>query len=226
MSKWDLSIAFAPTEVVERRQTCTTYESAMSYVRDRVKEQKKAYTAASTTAEKENAVTWVQKNKHGEGYYVSVNLKTMPVFWQATFNDAKKITIYNPDGSVREERPEIQGMSRLPVSSIEQGLEFLDDLASGEHENLNERIRIASAAYADVVEVELPAINEKAEMLYNDSEWLAEFGAWGEPNEQSPNSNRMVISKKKTNKMNQFKQLARRQLGYKRWTDTLERHKA
>ena len=94
-------------------------------------------------------------------------------------------------------------------------------LASGEHEVLNERVRAASAAYKDVVEVELPAINEKAKMLYNESDYAkGPLGDWD--TKDADGANGKVFSKDKTNKKNMYKQTARRQLGYARWADVIQ----
>lgn len=209
---FDPSKAKAPTRIVESRQECTTYESAMSYIKDRVEEQRKT-----------KKWTWIQEDKI-YGLVVTVTLKTMPIYWSSE-TTGRKITIYNPDGSVYQERDELAGMSRYPVASQEEGIEMLELLASGSNEVLNERVRAASAAYAEVQDKELPDINTKAEMLYNESSYKGTLGAWGEPDEAGA-GNRMRISKAKTNKMNQYKQTARRQLGYARWNDTLKVHKS
>ena len=213
-----MSFEFNPNKVTavqkinEVRQECTTYESAMSYVRDRLKEM-----------EKTGKWTWIQNIEDingNESLYVVANLKSMPIYW-AYEEAGGEVEIKNPDGSVRETRKIIVNNSRYAVDSMEEGQAMIRALASGEHEVLNERVRAASAAYKDVVEVELPAINEKAKMLYNESDYAkGPLGDWDTKDADGANSK--VFSKDKTNKKNMYKQTARRQLGYARWADVIQ----
>ena len=212
MSKWDLEAnTVAVHNVVLNRQECTTFESALSYIQDRLKEM-----------EKSGEWPWIQeltKADGSKGTFVVANLKSMPIYWKDQ-DAGGAVDILNPDGTIREKRNIKVNNSRFEVSNAEQGKEFIRDLASGQDEALNARVRAASEAYADVVNVELPAIAEKAEMIYKDLKKDQEFGAWGEGDEKGA-SGRMRISKAKTYAMNTCKQKARRQLGYDRWAETI-----
>ena len=210
--------AFAPSVKVELRQECQDLESSLSYLRDRVKEFKTAKDKAASKGQ-EYSCPWIgmySDEKEGEYMGVTANLKSMPIYWIAEFTD-EKVKIYNPDGSVREERPFMKGMSRYRVKNEAEGWAMLEALASGKNDGLNERVRLASEAYVDVTSVELPHVSEKAAQLYNESKWVASLGKWDE--RDGTGANGAVFSKEKTNKKNMYKQTARRQLGYERWSD-------
>lgn len=218
--QFDPSKAVAPAITVKVRQECRGLESSLSYLRDRIEEFKR---------EKENktdyACPWIQKRKDSNGkdqLYVVASLKSMPIYWNTEFTD-EKIKVLNPDGTLREERKFMKGMSRYPVASEAEGWAMLEALASGQNEALNERVAIASKAYVDVVDIEQPHIRERAEMLYNKSEWPEKinsktgnkWGLWDEHDDQGPNGGK--FSDSKSQKKGQYKQTARRQLGYERW---------
>ena len=218
--------AFAPSVKVELRQECRNLESSLSYINDRLEEFKTAKAKAEKKGETYQC-PWIGNYSDAEaGDYIGVtaSLKSMPIYWMAEFTD-EKVKISNPDGSTREERPFMKGMSRYRVKDEAEGWAMLEALASGDHEALNERVRLASEAYVDVVDHELPHIEEKAAQLYNAGPWPAKtndatgnkFGSWEERDGMGANG--PVFSKEKTNKKNMYKQTARRQLGYERWSD-------
>jgi len=169
---FDPNKAEAVTKVVMNRQECTTYESAMSYINDRLKEMSK----------EDGKWEWIQELTGPDGkkgLKVVATLKTMPIYWK--IEDAgPTVDILNPDGSKRETRKVLVNHSRYPVSSMEEGQAMIRALASGEVEAMNECVRAAAEAYADVVNVELPAINEKAAMLWTEDGYADTHGAWGE----------------------------------------------
>ena len=213
-----MSFEFNPNKVKavvnynEVRQECTTYESALSYIQDRVKEFKKS-----------GEYKWIQKIKDPNGnetLNVVANLKSMPIYW-AYEETGETVDILNADGTVLETRKVIVNNSRYEVDSMDEGIAMCEALASGEVDALNERVRAASSAYKDVVEVELPAINAKAEMLYNEGPHAkGPLGAWD--HKDGMGANGPVFSKEKTNKKNMYKQTARRQLGYQRYADKIQ----
>lgn len=200
----------AVTKVVMNRQECTTYESAMSYINDRLKEM-----------EKSGDWEWIQELTGPDGkkgLKVVATLKTMPIYWKHE-EAGPTVDVLNPDGSKRETRKVLVNHSRYPVGSMEEGQAMIRALASGEVDAMNERVRVAAEAYADVVNVELPAINEKAAMLWTEDGHADKHGAWGEGDEAGARGKKM--SKAKTYAMNTCKQKARRQLGYARWAETI-----
>lgn len=219
--------AFAPSVKVELRQECRTLDSSLSYIRDRLAEFKREKAKAESKGEVYEC-PWIGKYSDAEaGDYLGVtaSLKSMPIYWIVEFTD-EKVQILNPDGSVREERPFMKGMSRYRVKSEAEGWAMLEALASGENDALSERVSRASEAYVDVVDIELPHIEEKAAMLYNESKWPEatnpenegkKYGQWEVRDGKGKNG--PVFTKEKTNKKNMYKQTARRQLGYERWSD-------
>lgn len=220
---FDPSKAVAPAITVKVRQECRDLDSSLSYLRDRLAEFKR-----DAAKNQDYSCPWIQARKDANGkdqLYVEASLKTMPIYWNVEFTD-EKIKVLSPDGSLREERKFMKGMSRYPVSSVKEGMEMLEALASGENEALNERVKIASIAYVDVVDIELKHIEEKAAILYNESKWPEtpnpnngniKYGLWDVRDKKG--DTRDTFSKDKTNKKNMYKQTARRQLGYARWND-------
>jgi hypothetical protein len=193
----------APTIYKTVRQKCHDYEGAYAYFQDRVKEMSKS-----------GNYTWVKKGKSGK-WLVRITLHSMPLYWQ--IEDAKPastIEIKDPSGNVLETRAKQIGYTGAIVESEEAGIKLLEALASTEDEQFKTLLTNAAEALAVVDEVELPNINTKAEAEFNKSEWVAKFGTWETKDAEGKTG--MVYSKEKTNKMNQYKQLARRQLGYER----------
>ena len=193
----------APTIYKTVRQKCHDYEGAYAYFQDRVKEMSKS-----------GNYTWVKKGKSGK-WLVRITLHSMPLYWQ--IEDAKPastIEIKDPSGNVLETRAKQIGYTGAIVESEEAGIKLLEALASTEDEQFKTLLTNAAEALAVVDEVELPNINTKAEAEFNKSEWAAKFGTWETKDAEGKTG--MVYSKEKTNKMNQYKQLARRQLGYER----------
>jgi hypothetical protein len=193
----------APTIYKTVRQKCHDYEGAYAYFQDRVKEMSKS-----------GNYTWVKKGKSGK-WLVRITLHSMPLYWK--IEDAKPastIEIKDPSGNVLETRAKQIGYTGAIVESEEAGIKLLEALASTEDEQFKTLLTNAAEALAVVDEVELPNINTKAEAEFNKSEWVAKFGTWETKDAEGKTG--MVYSKEKTNKMNQYKQLARRQLGYER----------
>jgi hypothetical protein len=221
--KFDPSKAVAPSITVKVRQECRDLDSSLSYIRDRLAEFKR-----EKAKNEDYSCPWLKRRKDANGkdqLYVVAILKTMPIYWNEEFTN-EKVKILNPDGTLREERRFMKGMSQYPVPSVEEGMEMLEALASGEDEALKERVARASEAYVDVVDFELPHIEQKAAMLYNESKWPEtsnpdnddiKYGLWDVRDKKG--ATRGTFSKDKTNKKNMFKQTARRQLGYARWND-------
>ena len=193
----------APTIYKTVRQKCHDYEGAYAYFQDRVKEMSKS-----------GNYTWVKKGKSGK-WLVRITLHSMPLYWQ--IEDAKPastIEIKDPSGNVLETRAKQIGYTGAIVESEEAGIKLLEALATTEDEQFKTLLTNAAEALAVVDDVELPHINAKAEAEFNKSEWNNTFGTW-ETKDAEGKTGR-VYSKEKTNKMNQYKQLARRQLGYER----------
>tara|TARA_B110000090_G_C13284211_1_gene409293 strand:- start:160 stop:825 length:666 start_codon:yes stop_codon:yes gene_type:complete len=193
----------APTIYKTVRQKCHDYEGAYAYFQDRVGEMSKA-----------SNYTWVKQDKAGD-WVVRITLHSMPIYW--VVEDAKPastIEIKDPSGNVLETRAKQIGHTAYVVDSYEAGTDLLDALASREDAEFKTLLSNAAEALKEVDEVELPNINTKAEAEFNKSEWSSEFGTWETKNAEGKTGR--VYSKEKTNKMNQYKQLARRQLGYER----------
>jgi hypothetical protein len=193
----------APTIYKTVRQKCHDYEGAYAYFQDRVKEMSKS-----------GNYTWVKKGKSGK-WLVRITLHSMPLYWKIEDAEpASTIEIKDPSGNVLETRAKQIGYTGAIVESEEAGIKLLEALASTEDEQFKTLLTNAAEALAVVDEVELPNINTKAEAEFNKSEWAAKFGTWETKDAEGKTG--MVYSKEKTNKMNQYKQLARRQLGYER----------
>jgi hypothetical protein len=193
----------APTIYKTVRQKCHDYEGAYAYFQDRVKEMSKS-----------GNYTWVKKGKSGK-WLVRITLHSMPLYWKIEDAEpASTIEIKDPSGNVLETRAKQIGYTGAIVESEEAGIKLLEALASTEDEQFKTLLTNAAEALAVVDEVELPNINTKAEAEFNKSEWVAKFGTWETKDAEGKTG--MVYSKEKTNKMNQYKQLARRQLGYER----------
>ena len=194
----------APIRYKTLRQKCHDYEGAYAYFKTRVSEME----------EKDNWA-WVKENKEGN-WVVKITLHSMPVYWKTEeTNPPATVDIKNPQGEVIETRPKLIGYTNAKVPSKEAGIELLKALASQEDAEFKAILTDAAVALKQVDKVELPNINEYAEMQYNDSKWVDELGLWDEKDTVGK-SGAKVYSKDKTNKMNQYKQLARRQLGYER----------
>src|SRR6056300_1384985 len=99
--QFDPSKAVAPAITVQVRQECRDLESSLSYLRDRVAEFKREKAKSSSYT-----CPWIQNKKDANGkdqLYVVASLKTMPIYWNA-LETCEKIKVFNPDGSLREER--------------------------------------------------------------------------------------------------------------------------
>jgi|TARA_B110000285_G_C15138159_1_gene628640 hypothetical protein len=193
----------APTIYKTVRQLCHDYEGAYAYFQDRVGEM-----------DKKQNFSWVKQDAAGD-WVVRITLHSMPLYW--VVEDAKPastIEIKDPSGNVLETRPKQIGHTAYIVDSYESGIELLKALASTKDEDFKAVLTNAAEALKEVDEVELPNINTKAEAEFDKSEWSREFGVWQTKDAEGKTG--QVYSKKKTNKMNQYKQLARRQLGYER----------
>ena len=203
MGLLDLNNTKAPTVYKTVRQKCHDYAGAYAYFQDRVAEMDKA-----------DNFSWVKQDKAGD-WVVRITLHSMPLYWKV--EEAKPSTtieIKDPSGNVIETRTKQIGHTAYVVGSYAEGCELLKALAKTEDATFKEILTNASEALKQVDEVELPNINEKAEAEFNASKWTSEFGEWDEKDAEGKTGR--VYSKEKTNKMNQYKQLARRQLGYER----------
>lgn len=203
MGLLDLTKTKAPTVYKTVRQKCHDYEGAYAYFQDRVNEMSK-----------KESFSWVKKDAAGD-WVVRITLHSMPLYW--VVEDAKPastIEIKDPSGNVIETRAKQIGHTAYVVDSYEAGTTLLEALATNEDADFKNLLSNAAEALKEVDEVELPNINTKAEAEFNKSEWAAKFGTWETKDAEGKTG--MVYSKEKTNKMNQYKQLARRQLGYER----------
>lgn len=206
--KFDASKAIVPVRTLTKRVSCHTLEGCLQYVGEEVEK-----------ARKNKEHTWIRETPN-HGWVVSVSLHTMRFHWsrpQAT--DSKgapkaDIIIKDPDGKEIDRRPAHYGATSYPVSSFDEGVELLELLASGNDADLKNRLDEAAEALRLKDTVELPAINKKASMLYANAGLVEQMGEWGEPDEENPKTGRMRVSRGKTNRMNQYKQTAKRQLGY------------
>ena len=192
----------APTVVRTVRQKCHDYEGAYAYFQTRIGEmsEKKVW-------------PWVKKD--GEDWVIRVTLHSMPLYWKVEpVKDAPDTEIKDPAGNVVEMRPKVIGHTAYKVKDEMAGVELLKALAQTEDADFKRLLTNAAEALRDVDSVELPNINAKAKADYDGSAWAKSLGEWDVKDEEGKNGN--IYSKDKTNKMNQFKQLARRQLGYDR----------
>ena len=209
-----------PKVVKTLRNSCHDYVGAYGYFQDRINEMAKALEKTENPEEAMKKYNWVAEDK--DGWYVQFNLHSMPVYWEmepVEDADGKQIVkpIFNPDGSEREMRPLYLGHTKLNVGSQDEGIQLLIQLSENEDEGFKEVLTRAAEALQIVDEVELPHINQKAEMLYNAKAKNVEtYGRWDEKDAKSDTRAEGVYSAKKTNLMNQAKQTARRQLGYAR----------
>lgn len=201
---FDPSKAVAPTITVLTRQKAHTYEGAMDYIRDRLAEM-----------EENQNYTWILGSPSDGGTVVRVTLHSMPIYWNVEEKEGQTVDRFMADGTKIDTRPVVIGSSLYPVENRAEGLEFLKALASGENELMNECVKRAAEALKEVDEIETPQKALKAEMLYNEAGWADKLGKFGEPDEDGKGG-RKRISRAKTNKMNQYKQTAGRQLGYAR----------
>ena len=210
MGRLDLNRTIAPTIIKTIRQKCHDYDGAYAYFQDRVGEM-----AKKTKKEGKSAYTWVKYSKSNKVWVVSISLHSMPLYWKIeNAVPESTVEIKDPSGKVIETRTKIIGHTAYQVDSEEQGIEMLTHLANNEEADFKSILTVAASALAVVDDQELPHINAKAVIEFDKSEWSTKFGAWEDKDSQGKTG--MVYSKEKTNKMNQFKQLARRQLGYER----------
>lgn len=212
MSILDLDNAIAPVVYVTARKSCHTLDGAMGYFMERVGE-----------FEESGIWDWLHYNKKEDYWYIRVQLFTMPLYWkmdEVTDNNGmpESIDILNPDGSVRKTTTRYIGSDKYRVADEDAGKTLLRTLRSAEGQKDELFVGImarASEAIKDVDEIELPHINQKAKDLYQASDWAKSLGNWDDKDATGKNG-QGVYSKEKTNKMNQYKQTARRQLGYER----------
>jgi hypothetical protein len=201
--KFDASKAIVPVRTVTRRVSCHTLEGAMQYIGEEVEEAKKK-----------------KEHKWIKDLVVRVSLHSMPFHWdRPPAIDGKGRPIGNvviKDANLEKigERPAVFGATMYPVSSFDEGVELLELLSSGSDADLNNRLKEAAEALRLKDTEELPAIDMRASMLYAEKGLVETMGEWGEPDEKNEKTGRMKVSTRKTNKMNQYKQTARRQMGY------------
>ena len=202
---FNLDNVVMPTQAMPKtRQSCHDLDGALAYVQDRLKEMKKL-----------GKYPWIKESANGDT--VSVKLHAMPLYWRIDdVEGAELISIKNPDMTEREKRPAIVGGTVYKVANKEEGIKLLELLASGESAVLNDILERAAIALKQVDEIELPHTSQRAEILYNEAGHAATLGPFGEADETNPETGRMKVSKAKTNRMNQYKQTGKRQLGYER----------
>lgn len=212
MSILDLDNAIAPVVYVNARKSCHTLDGAMGYFMERVGE-----------FEESGNWDWIHYDEKQDMWYVRIQLFTMPLYWKMTeVTDSngmpESVDILNPDGSVRKTTTRYIGFDKYKVADEDAGKALLRALRSEDGQKDETFVSImarASEAIKDVDEIELPHINEKAKDLYQASDWAKSLGDWDVKDGTGKNG-QSVYSKEKTNKMNQYKQTARRQLGYER----------
>ncbi len=196
-----------PTVKKTLRNQCYDLDGAYGYFQDRVAEMVK-----------DGGWTWVKEDK--DGAYVEIRLHSMPLYWKVEpkLENGKQETvdIKDPEGNVLETRRIVYGHTKLDVGSLEEGKSLLQALADVRDDDFMSTLGIAAKALQVVDEQELPDIRRKAEMLYTESQWVKEYGPWDEKDEAGAKEGSRIYSKEKTNKMNQYKQTARRKLGYER----------
>ena len=193
----------APVQRTNRRAQCHDLAGAQAYLTERLGEMLS-----------DDEYPWIQEDSNGA--VVEVNLHGMPLYWKVFDGAGEEVVIRNPDMTERTRRRSIVGGTMYRVKDRAEGIELLEALAGGQNDTLNGSLEKACAALKEVDEIELPHIQQRAEILYNEAGHDKSMGAFGEPDEDNPNTGRTRISKAKTNKMNQYKQTARRQLGYAR----------
>ena len=219
MGLLDLNKAIAPVQEKIARQDCESYESIYDYFVERVQEMD----TDDEIRDEEESWPWVQYDNRNDSWYCSVLIATekvaMPLYWKTEHvKPAQVIEIKNPDMSIRTTRNKILGYTRYLVDSKEAGKDLLLALAKEEDEDFKKILTFAADAIADVKNIEQPHKNERAEMLY--AEWFANnpdspLGDWSHK-DAIGKSGVPTFSKDKTNKKNQYKQTAARQLGYER----------
>jgi hypothetical protein len=203
MGLLDFNNTKAPTIYKTVRQLCHDYEGAYAYFQDRVSEM-----------DAKDDYPWVKKDKAGD-WVVRITLHSMPLYWKVEDEKPSSIIeIKDPQGNVLETRPKQIGHTSYVVPSYEDGVTLLKALASTEDEDFKRLLTRAAEALKTVDEVELPNINTKAQMEFDKSKWVSTLGEWDAKDAEGKTG--QVYSKEKTNKMNQYKQLARRKLGYER----------
>ena len=214
MSLLDLDKAIQPIQYVNKRQLCETYEGAYEYFCDRVDEMEKA-----------SNYPWVQQDKKTKKWSVRVTLYAMPLYWKYeemldSNGGTTEVDVMQPDDNGKLTKlktvTKMLGYTQYEVDDYKAGVELLHALRNTEDETFKEILTRASNQMKEVREVELKNINKYAKHLYNASKWSeGTMGEWSHKDGLSK-ANTPAFSKEKTNKMNQYKQMARRQLGYER----------
>ena len=215
----DLSVAEVPTQKSTAKEAIVDLKSALAYVQERVK---------GFDKDKWVKCPWIIEDKEDGKIKVKVNLFNMPLYWTSeTVKNAdgteKMIQLRNADMSPYMEVAQPMPTTKLPVKDRDTAIKTIKALASGQVENLNERLEVAAKALPYVLSKELPDIEKRAAVVYRerkDGAHEKEFGKFGEPNEMNTKTGRMVISTKKQNAMNSAKQKARSDLGYARYRPT------
>ena len=209
MGLLDLSKAKAAKRLSTRRRDCKTYADAYAYFQYNVQMWKKQ-------AEKKGVDSLPIFGKLDDGLTLQLSLHQMPLYWNVEETGGE--TVWKKwdatEGKLVETAkfPSMIGMTHYPIDTHDEGWQLVQALAENEDEDFKAVLTRAAKGMVDQ-EASLDAINEYAEHLYNESEWKAELKGWSEPDEGTKQS------KKKAQKKSQFKQTARRRLGYDRATD-------
>jgi len=216
MGLLDLKKAQARKTVALQRRDCKTYEDAYAYFQYNVDQWKK-YEDVS-----EIPIFNRKTDKDGNvlEIYLELSLHQMPLYWDiepvldSHGNQVMKtIKKWDGDALVKNyEAPDFKGKPMYPISDEEEGWNIIQNLAAQEDADFRTVLTRAAKAMCEIEE-ELQEINIYAEHLYEESEWSEKYGKWDEQDAGTKQS------KQKQQKKSQFKQTARRRLGYQRATD-------
>ncbi len=203
----DLSKARAKKTLSTRRRDCRTYEDAYAYFQWNVSKWK-------SQAEKKGVDSLPIFGELDDGLTLQLSLHQMPLYWGV--QDVEGETVWKEwDGEKLVETarfPSQMGLTHYPIDTHQEGWDIVQALAEKEDPDFKEVLTRAAKGMVDQ-EASLKAINDYAEHLYNESEWRASMKGWNEPDEGTRQS------KQKAQKKSQFKQTARRRLGYERAGD-------
>ena len=216
MGLLDLNKAQARKTVALQRRDCKTYDDAYAYFQYNVEQWKKYEDVSEIPIFNKKT----DKNGNVTEIFLELSLHQMPLYWDvepildSQGNQVKKI-VKKWDGNALVENyqmDDFKGKPMYPIADEEEGWNIIQSLASEEDADFKAVLTRAAQAMC-AVEEELQEINKYAEVLYNESEWSEKYGEWDAQDAGTKQSTQ------KQQKKSQFKQTARRRLGYQRATD-------
>ena len=208
MGLLDTNKAKARKTLSTKRRDCQTYDDAYAYFQYNVKQWAKY---------EDKSEIPIFEEADGE-ICLSLSLHQMPLYWGVEKTGGETvIKRYDTDKKALVEKDRIdniKGQPLYPCGTHEDGWELIQALARTEDADFKQILTRAAAAMVGI-EAELDDINEYAEVLYSEnSDAVSTFGAWEDKDDAGQR-----FSAKKQQKKSQYKQTARRRLGYARATD-------